>query len=185
MNSIELDAWSTRVLAELHQIAAPSPPLIGSWSPHELTREGTAHFVRVSVGGTELVRARWGRSSQSDRRYLDRNSPPSINRGLIFATGFTESVAGNERHERFFQWWRVTPAARPWIAIGCSWEENQVSGEIEFSVLTNPAGPDLRACLEREPLVIPPVRWREWLNNKSVGDFAYVTPPGTLLAARM
>jgi putative SOS response-associated peptidase YedK len=177
MKSILVDLWSPSVMREFHQVAKPTPPVLASWAPHRVEQEGSAHLIRVSQQGALAEQARWGRSSQEERRYMDPRSATSVRRGLLLATGFIEVIAGSEKHERFFQHWNVTSLSKAWFALGCCYDEG-LDG-IEFAVLTIPAGPDLRGTVDREPLIVPPAYWSEWINPRSSGAFEFVMPPGT------
>lgn len=88
--------------------------------------------------------------------------------------------------EAFFEWsgpktdrtkWRITRADNQPLAFAGIWDQADVlEGEVfSFSLLTRAAGPDMAAIHTREPVVLGPDHWEDWMRMKPV-DLATSTP---------
>jgi len=101
--------------------------------------------------------------------------------------------------EAFFEWsgpkidrqkWRITRADNHPLGFAGIWDcANTLEGELwSFAILTRDAGADMRAIHEREPIVLHPDRWQDWVRQRSVDLHAPTplrlmpdTPQGLLL----
>ncbi|MEI9904068.1 MAG: SOS response-associated peptidase family protein, partial [Asticcacaulis sp.] len=63
------------------------------------------------------------------------------------------------------------------LGFAALWDEaNLVEGEcLSFAILTRPAGPDMAAIHEREPVILPVEAWDDWMMRKDV-DLRACTP---------
>jgi putative SOS response-associated peptidase YedK len=82
--------------------------------------------------------------------------------------------------ESFFEWsgpksdrqkWRITRGDNQPLAFAGIWDEARTpEGDVlSFAILTRPAGPDMQAIHEREPVVLGPDEWDAWLRRRPVG----------------
>lgn len=51
----------------------------------------------------------------------------------------------------------------------------------EFSVMMTGAGPDLRALVPEEPVIVPLSKWTEWLTNGPNDNLWFPTREGTFI----
>lgn len=76
--------------------------------------------------------------------------------------------------EAFYEWsgpktdrrrWRITRADNTPLMFAGLWEEAYLAeGELwSFAILTRAAGPAMQAIHPREPVILPPESWRNWL----------------------
>lgn len=81
--------------------------------------------------------------------------------------------------EAFFEWsgpksdrtkWRITRADNQPLAFAGIWDQADVlEGEVfSFSLLTRAAGPDMAAIHTREPVVLGPDHWEDWMRMRPV-----------------
>jgi putative SOS response-associated peptidase YedK len=88
--------------------------------------------------------------------------------------------------EAFFEWsgpksdrtkWRITRADNQPLAFAGIWDQADVlEGEVfSFSLLTRAAGPDMSAIHTREPVVLAPDHWEDWMRMRPV-DLMASTP---------
>ncbi|EGF93516.1 hypothetical protein ABI_19560 [Asticcacaulis biprosthecium C19] len=75
------------------------------------------------------------------------------------------------------QKWRITRGDNQPLAFAGLWDEARTfEGDVfSFTVLTRPAGPDMQAIHEREPVVLGPDDWDRWLRRRPV-DLKRYTP---------
>ncbi|MBP2160831.1 MULTISPECIES: SOS response-associated peptidase [Asticcacaulis] len=88
--------------------------------------------------------------------------------------------------EAFFEWsgpktdrtkWRITRADNQPLAFAGIWDQADVlEGEVfSFSLLTRAAGADMSAIHTREPVVLGPDHWEDWMRIRPV-DLRTSTP---------
>ena len=88
--------------------------------------------------------------------------------------------------EAFFEWsgpksdrtkWRITRADNQPLAFAGIWDQADVlEGEVfSFSLLTRAAGADMAAIHTREPVVLGPDHWEDWMRMRPV-DLVTSTP---------
>ena len=87
--------------------------------------------------------------------------PWKYRRCVVPADAFNEwSGPKNERRK-----WRITRADNQPLAFAGLWDEAQCAdGDvISFCILTRAAGEDMRAIHDREPVILPPDVWEDWI----------------------
>ena len=85
---------------------------------------------------------------------------------LIPAESFTEwsGLVGQK------QKWQIMRADNQPLVFAGLWDRAMTEeGEVlSFTILTRPAGPDLSAIHDREPVILSEDHWRDWLANKTI-----------------
>lgn len=82
--------------------------------------------------------------------------------------------------EAFYEWsgpkndrqkWRITRGDNQPLGFAGVWDcASLPEGEIwSFAILTRDAGPDMAGIHDREPVILPPDQWEDWLRLKPVG----------------
>ncbi|HTN40270.1 MAG TPA: SOS response-associated peptidase [Asticcacaulis sp.] len=97
---------------------------------------------------------------------------------LVPADCFHEwSGAKIARHKNARQKWRITRSDNQPLAFAGLWDcANLLEGEIwSFTLLTREAGPEMSAIHDREPVVLSPDQWDNWLRRKPA-DLAEGSP---------
>ncbi len=99
--------------------------------------------------------------------------PWRYRRCIVPAVSFTEN--SGPKHGR--QNWRITRADRQPMGFAALWDEALLTeGDLtSFTILTRPAGADMAAIHEREPVILPVERWDDWMLRRDV-DLLNYTP---------
>ena len=82
--------------------------------------------------------------------------------------------------ESFYEWsgpkndrqkWRITRSDNQALGFAGVWDcASLPEGDIwSFAILTREAGPDMAGIHDREPVILPPEQWEDWLRLKPVG----------------
>ncbi len=82
--------------------------------------------------------------------------------------------------EAFYEWsgpktarqkWRITRSDNQPLGFAGVWDcASLPEGEIwSFAILTRDAGPDMAGIHDREPVILPPEQWEDWLRLRPVG----------------
>ncbi len=92
--------------------------------------------------------------------------PWRYRRAIVPAVSFCE----NSGPKAGRQTWRITRRDGEPMGFAAIWDEaGLVEGELlSFAILTRPAGPDMAAIHEREPVILPVERWDDWMMRKPV-----------------
>ena len=102
-------------------------------------------------------------------------------RCLVPADGFYEWTGEKGRKTK----WLITTAAHRSFCFAGLWDHAETAdGPIDsFTILTTAAGPDMEPIHNRQPVILPRERWRDWLDLEGDPTALYRPgPPGTLLA---
>jgi putative SOS response-associated peptidase YedK len=102
-------------------------------------------------------------------------------RCLVPADGFFEWTGERGRKTK----WLITAADRRCFCFAGLWDHAEtVDGPVDsFTILTTAAGPDMQPIHDRQPVIVPWERWRNWLNLSADPAALYVPGPlGTLRA---
>jgi hypothetical protein len=177
---INVERWAPKVLSDFHRTVKPTPPVLGDWSPHRVARDEMANIILRDKDGIQLTKATWGRSGQEHRCYLDAHDPSKVTRALLPATSIDLIIPHPTGRAWLTETWRVSLRGSDWMMVGCSCQRNPFTYELEFAVLTNSAGSDLKDLVACEPVLVPPVRWASWLTGNTTESLCFPLRPGSL-----
>jgi putative SOS response-associated peptidase YedK len=84
-------------------------------------------------------------------------------RGIVPAESFTEWSGPKSAREK----WTITRADNEPLGMAGIWDETEtVNGTLwSFALLTRPAGEDMSAIHEREPVILHPDQWAGWIKG--------------------
>lgn len=99
--------------------------------------------------------------------------PWRYRRAIVPAVSFAENSGPRAGRQS----WRITRADDQPLGFAALWDEaNLVEGEcLSFAILTRPAGPDMAAIHEREPVIMGVEAWDDWMMRRPI-DLAAYTP---------
>ena len=129
----------------------------------------TAPIVRTVPGDREageLVQRRWSWPGPGGRPvYNFRSEGREFGSGrcLIIADGFYEFTTPKDAKGKRKDRWLFTYPAAPMIGIAGLTRTDPAVGEA-FTMLTTEPGPDVAPYHGRQIAVLPPERWRAWLD---------------------
>jgi putative SOS response-associated peptidase YedK len=148
-----------------------------------------APIIRADREGTlELVERRWGlvpwfhKGSLKEFRGLNTNArsetvarlasfkgPYARRRCLVPATQYFEWTTDPANPKGRKLMWRFTVPGQPTFAFAGLWEYAHLAdGPLEsFVFLTSAPGPDQARYHDREPVVLRPDQWAQWLNPEN------------------
>ncbi|MEI9904643.1 MAG: SOS response-associated peptidase family protein [Asticcacaulis sp.] len=96
--------------------------------------------------------------------------PWRYRRAIVPAVSFAESSGPKTGRQN----WRITRADVQPMGFAALWDEASLAGDcISFAILTRPAGPDMAAIHEREPVILDVGRWDDWMMRRPVDLGAY------------
>ena len=72
----------------------------------------------------------------------------------------------------------VTFKGADWVMLGCTWDSDASGAAIGFALMTDQAGPDTVGQLDREPIIVPPSKWKDWLNPDITTNMGPWSRPG-------
>ncbi len=99
--------------------------------------------------------------------------PWRYRRAIVPAVSFSESSGPKSGRQN----WRITRQDEQPMGFAALWDEARlVEGEcLSFAILTRPAGPDMAAIHEREPVILDVERWDDWMMRRPVDLMAYAS----------
>lgn len=181
IHSVNLSINSFDVLQILHQELQLHSPLSSTWEGGWLQQSGQGRFLRRDPKELVLASVKWGRTQgDGETLMIDDRSPAGRRRGLLPAAGL-QMIVPNATQPWLQKTFYVSKADGKTMVIGCSWDINPNTGVPEFAILTNSAGRDLAGNFPMEPVIVPRMKWKEWLAPSSAGSLFYPTSPGTFL----
>jgi putative SOS response-associated peptidase YedK len=125
-------------------------------------------WARDARAGTRMINAR-AETVATSRAYA---TAFAHRRALVPADGWFEWRRDGERRQAYF----LTPADGAVLALAGLWSRWS-DGRLTFSVVTTAAAGPLASVHDRMPLVLPPVRWREWLSGPAAVSLVRPPPP--------
>ena len=101
--------------------------------------------------------------------------PWRYRRAIVPAESFQEGSGPKAARQS----WRIQRADGQPMGFAALWDEALLTeGELlSFTILTRPAGPDMAAIHEREPVILPVAQWNDWMLRRPV-DLSQRTPLG-------
>lgn len=163
-------------------VVDPAPHQAPNLEPLEAVRPtDPAPIIRRTAGGVSLGPVRWGFLSPGARR------PPVTNfrsEGRRFDPGFRCLVPCSF----FFEFtglkspktrWRFTRPDGSWFCFAGLWRPEPEGGR--WTLLTCPPGPDVAPIHDRQPVVLEPADWRDWLDaRRPEAELLRPSPAGAL-----
>lgn len=162
------------------------PEGVPNIEPTDIHITDRAPVVRWNADRAELVVRRWSWPSsygsplfnlRSDGRNFTRD------RCLVPLDGFYEYTKPADLKQKTKDRWLFTPAPAKQFAIAGLLRGHEEVGEA-FTLLTAPPGPDVAPLHSRQIVLLPPERWRPWLDGSArSADLLLPTPAGSLTVA--
>ncbi len=92
--------------------------------------------------------------------------PWRYRRAIVPAESFFEGSGPKTARQN----WRITRADNQPMGFAALWDEALLTeGEcLSFAILTRPAGADMAAIHDREPIILPVERWNDWMLRRPV-----------------
>jgi putative SOS response-associated peptidase YedK len=152
----------------------------------EIRPTDPAPVVRVEDGLAWIEEVKWGFAParpkmapvinfRSDGRTFGRG------KALALASHFFEFTEPADRKQKRKDQWKFTLEGSDLFAMAALWRPAQGDWPASFTLLTREPGPDVAPYHNREIIVLPPERWKEWLFAESFeGDDLPVLPAGSL-----
>lgn len=180
---IEKNPDAIRRLFADAQIPLTFPEGIPNMEPRDVRITDRAPVVRWNGGHAELVERRWSWPSpygsplfnlRSDGRNFARD------RCLVPMDGFYEFTSPSDPGQKRKDCWLFRPAEGKAFAIAGLLRTHPDVGEA-FTLLTAPPGPDVELYHSRQIVLLPPDKWRSWLDGSGrSADLLVPTPGGSL-----
>lgn len=180
---IEKNPDAIRRLFADAQIPLTFPEGIPNLEPRDVRITDRGPVVRWSQDHAELVERRWSWPSpygsplfnlRSDGRNFARD------RCLVPMDGFYEFTKPADPGQKRKDCWLFRPAAGKAFAIAGLLRTHPDVGEA-FTLLTAPPGPDVELYHGRQIVLLPPDKWRSWLDGTGPSaELLVPTPAGSL-----
>ena len=129
-------------------------------------------IVRAEPGGVTLVTRRWswpGPGGKPVYNFRSEGREFKSGRCLILADGFYEFTAQSDPKAKRKHKWLFTLKDAPFFAIAGLWRKDASVGEA-FTMLTTEPGEDIKPYHSRQIVVLPPLEFRRWLDEKVPAD---------------
>ena len=180
---IEKNPDAIRRLFENVQIPLTFPEGIPNIQPADIHITDRAPVVRWDKDHAELVVRRWSWPSPNGKPVFNmrsdgRNFPKD--RCLVPLDGFYEYTAPDDPKQKRKTCWLFRPGEGKEFAIAGLLRPHPQVGEA-FTLLTAPPGPDVEPLHNRQIVLLPPDKWRPWLEGSAPSlDVLHPTPAGSL-----
>lgn len=160
------------------------PDGIPNLQPRDIAITDPAPVVRAAEPGYELVVRRWSWPGPAGKPVYNFRSDgrefPS-GRCLILADGFYEFTAPADPKQKRKERWRFSDPDGAVLGIAGLVRDAPTLGCEAFTMLTCPPGEDVAPYHGRQVAVLPPARWREWLDGDTPAEeLIGPLPAGTL-----
>jgi len=177
-----------RLFADV-QIPLTFPEGVPNIEPADVRITDRAPVVRWNkdAAAAELVVRRWSWPSSHgsplfNLRSDGRNFPKD--RCLVPMDGFYEFTAPADPAQKRKDCWLFRPPEGRALAIAGLLRDHPEVGEA-FTLLTAPPGPDVAPYHSRQIVLLPPERWRNWLDGSvRSSELLKPTPEGALEVSR-
>ena len=180
---IEKNPDAIRRLFEGVGIQLDFPEGVPNLQPADIHITDRAPIVRGNSSGAELVVRRWSWPNAGGKPLYNLKSDGRSfgeRRCLAVADGFYEYTAPSDPKAKRKDRWLFRPVEGALIGIAAIWRDHPDVGEA-FTLLTAEPGEDVKPFHHRQIVLVPPERWRDWLDPKVPSrDLLAPTPPGFL-----
>ena len=179
---LEKSADAIRKLFADIQIPLEFPEGIPNFEPRDvrITERAPVVLYDRDRDVAQLVERRWSWPGQSGKPVFNMRSDArefTTGRCLVIADGFYEFTAPADPTQKRKSCWLFRPVDGHGFAIAGLVRDQPRAGEA-FTLLTVPPGPDIAAYHNREIALLPPMRWRAWLDG--TGRSAELLSPSAL-----
>jgi len=184
-------------------LVSPDPSAAPNLEPRDNIRPtDRVPILRPVPGGLELRELRWG--------LIPRYHTKSIKEWTLLMTNARSETLLTNRYfkgpaasqrclvpaDQFYEWtgpkgqktkWSFRMKDADWFCFAGIWERaTTTDGEIEsFALVTMPAGPDVQAYHDRQPVILQRGQYKEWLNpSRDVAPLLSPPAAGTLLVSQ-
>lgn len=151
--------------------------------PRDIAITDPAPIVRAAAEGCELVVRRWswpGPRGKPVYNYRSDGREFGAGRCLILADGFYEFTAPKDPKRKRKDRWLFTDPDGGMLGIAGLVRAAPGIGEA-FTMLTTEPGPDVAPFHGRQVALLPPARWKPWLEGSAPArDLIGPLPAGTL-----
>ncbi len=158
----------------------------------------TAPVIRPHENGLEVIELRWGLIPWFHKGHVKEWKPLTTNarRETIATTATYKSAFQRHRclipFSHFFEWtgekghktqWQFNPKENDWLCFAGIWDRAQTADGIveSFSLATMPAGKDVEKIHDRQPVVLLPAQYAQWLESPQAADLLLQSPPENIL----
>ncbi|MDC7676925.1 SOS response-associated peptidase [Asticcacaulis machinosus] len=178
---------------EILSMTAPAPDVHGD---DEVRPTDLYPIIGTGPEGYTLKPARWSLIPRSHTGPVKDFKLTTFNARIETAT--TSKVFATpwrKRHclvpaDAFWEWsgekarkqkWQITRADNHPLMFAGLWDRAETSdGPVtSFTILTRPAGEDMAPIHNREPVILHPDQWRDWLDLAPIADLAQPARTGT------
>ena len=166
---IEKNPDAIRRLFEGVQIPLTFPEGVPNIQPADIHITDRAPVVRWASDHAELVVRRWSWPSPNGKPVFNMRSDGREfpkDRCLVPLDGFYEYTAPDDPKQKRKACWLFRPAAGQEFAIAGLLRPHAQVGEA-FTLLTAPPGPDVERLHNRQIVLLPPEKWRAWLDGSA------------------
>jgi putative SOS response-associated peptidase YedK len=166
---LEKSADAIRKLFADNQITLEFPEGVPNFQPRDVRISERAPIVRYDRDHdlAQLVERRWSWPGPGGKPVFNMRSDGrefANGRCLVMADGFYEFTNPTDPKRKRKDCWLFRPADGGAFAIAGLFREHPDVGEA-FTLLTVPPGPDIAAYHNRQVALLPPTRWRSWLDG--------------------
>lgn len=184
-------------------LVSPEPNAAPNLEPRDNIRPtDRAPILRPVPGGVELRELRWGLIPRYHTKSIKEWSLLMTNARseTLLTNRYFKDAATSQRclvpADQFYEWtgpkgqktkWAFRVKDAEWFCFAGIWERAKTTdGEVEsFALVTMPAGPDVQPYHDRQPVILQPRQYKEWLDAGSDTAPLLSSPaPGTLLVAQ-
>ena len=160
------------------------PEGIPNLQPRDICITDPAPVVRAAGSGSyDLVVRRWswpGPNGKPVYNFRSDGREFTSGRCLILADAFYEFTAPSDPKQKRKDRWRFSDPSGESLGIAGLIRSVPEIGEA-FTMLTCPPGEDVAPYHHRQVAVLPPTRWREWLDGAApASELIGPLPAGTL-----
>lgn len=172
-----------QLFAEQGGLTLTFPEGAPNLEPRDVRITDRAPMVRMQGDAPALVERRWSWPSGYGSPLYNLKSEGrtfNTNRCLVVADGFYEYTKAADPRQKRKDRWLFEPSEGGLIGIAGIWRDHPEVGEA-FTLLTAEPGDDVKPLHHRQIVLIPPDRWRDWLDpSVKSRDLLVPTPPGIL-----
>lgn len=180
---IEKNPDAIRRLFADAQIPLTFPEGIPNLEPRDVRITDRAPVVRWSGDHAELIERRWSWPSPYGSPLFNMRSDGrnfATDRCLVPMDGFYEFTKPADPKQKRKDCWLFRPAEGKAFAIAGLLRAHPEVGEA-FTLLTAPPGPDVELYHGRQIVLLPPDKWRSWLDGRGrSAELLVPTPAGSL-----
>lgn len=144
------------------------PEGIPNLQPRDICITDPAPIVRALQNRYELVVRRWswpGPNGKPAYNFRSDGREFPSGRCLILADGFYESTAPTDPGQKRKDRWLFSDPDGGMLGIAGLVRDAPTLGLEAFTMLMCPPGPDVAPYHSRQVAVLPPARWRAWLDG--------------------